>query len=218
MSCGPGSREAMRACALALVLLALGLARAAVAEPVPTPGERQRLARGEVVYRVGAAPRDGTTVAGARGAIAFVRIPTPPEPIWAILVSPRRYPEIFPGLRSVEILEESAGAWLIRTEGKFGPFTFSYYTRYQVRPEARRLDWRLDTTRDNDAFDDNWGWWQLVPEEGGTLVVYAIGSIASSWQPLAGFFERRGITQALHALRDAAARRGGAARADGTTP
>jgi hypothetical protein len=32
--------------------------------------------------------------------------------------------------------------------------------------------------------------------------------VASSWQPLAGFFERRGITQALAALRDAAVRRG----------
>jgi hypothetical protein len=46
-----------------------------------------------------------------------------------------------------------------------------------------------------------------VPGPGGTLVVYAIGSVPSSWQPLAGFFERRGIVRALGALRDAAVRR-----------
>jgi hypothetical protein len=32
--------------------------------------------------------------------------------------------------------------------------------------------------------------------------------VASSWQPLAGFFERRGIIEALARLRDAAVRRG----------
>jgi hypothetical protein len=43
---------------------------------------------------------------------------------------------------------------------------------------------------------------------GGTLVAYANGSVASSWQPLAGFFERRGIIEALASLRDVAVRRG----------
>jgi hypothetical protein len=140
--------------------------------------------------------------------VAFLRIPTAPEPIWAILTEPARYPEIFSALRSVEVLESSENAWLVKTEGKFGPFTFRYFTRYRLHPDLRTITWRLDTTRDNDAFDDNWGWWQLVPEEGGTLVVYANGSVASSWQPLAGYFERRGIIQALAALRDAAVRRG----------
>lgn len=198
-----------------LLMLTLGLglavARAEGAEPNPSGDERQRLLQGEVVYRSGAAPRDGVVVTGARGAVAFVRVPTGPEPLWAILTAPRRYPEIFPGLRAVEILEESPGAWLLKTEGKVGPFEFSYYTRYQIRPETRTIAWRLDTTRDNDVFDDNWGWWRLAPEDGGTLVVYAIGSVPSSWQPLAGFFERRGIVRALGALRDAAVRRHGAA-------
>jgi carbon monoxide dehydrogenase subunit G len=200
----------MRIRAAPLLVLLATLAGSATADPLPSSEERQRLARGDVVYRGGAAPRDGVVVPDARGGIAFVRVPTPPEPIWAILVEPRRYPDIFPGLRSVEMLEESPTAWLIRTDGKVGPFTFSYFTRYRIRLDARRIEWRLDTTRENDVFDDNWGWWQLVPEEGGTLVVYAIGSIASSWQPLAGFFERRGITQALQALRDAAVRRNAA--------
>lgn len=191
-----------------LLAVVLALAAAGVPASSPTPEERQRLARGEVVYRVGAAPRDGAAVPGARGAVAFVRVPTGPDPIWAILAEPARYPETFPGLRTVEVLESSERAWLIKTDGKFGPFSFRYFTRYQLEPEARTMTWRLDTTRDNDVFDDNWGWWQLVPEEGGTLVVYAIGSVASSWQPLAGFFERRGIMQALAALRDAAVRRG----------
>ncbi len=101
---------------------------------------------------------------------------------------------------------------VLRTDGKVGPFTFSYHTRYRLSPAERLITWRLDPTRDNDVFDDNWGWWRLVPEDGGTLVVYAIGSIPSSWQPLASFFERRGIIQALVALRDTAVRRRGAAR------
>lgn len=192
--------------------IAFGLAVSAAAEtgpapPAPTADERERLGRGEVVYRVGAAPRDGVSVPGARGAIAFVRVPTSPETVWAILTRPERYPEIFPGLRTVEVLEASPGAWLLRTEGKVGPFTFSYHTRYRIRTEERTIAWRLDSTRENDVFEDNWGWWRLVPEDSATLVVYAIGSIPSSWQPLAGFFERRGIVQALTALRDAAARR-----------
>jgi hypothetical protein len=37
--------------------------------------------------------------------------------------------------------------------------------------------------------------------------------VASSWQPLAGFFERCGIIEALASLRDAAVRR----RRTGTT-
>ncbi|HEV8674867.1 MAG TPA: SRPBCC family protein [Methylomirabilota bacterium] len=200
---------------LGLFALAAVAHAAPAGEPTPTAEERQRLNQGEVVYRVGAAPRDGAAVPGARGGVAFVRVPTGPDPIWAILTAPRRYPEIFPGLRTVEVLEESLAAWLLRTDGKVGPFTFSYHTRYRIDPEARTLVWRLDTTRDNDVFDDNWGWWRLVPDERGTLVVYAIGSIPSSWQPLAGFFERRGIVQALAALREAAARRTGAARRPG---
>jgi uncharacterized protein YndB with AHSA1/START domain len=201
--------RSIRLGALGLVLalgLRLGMAAGAPA-PAPSAQERERLGRGEVVYRVGAPPRDGVVVPGARGAVAFVRVPAGPEPVWSILTQPRRYPEIFPGLRSVEVLEESPGAWLLRTEGKVGPFSFRYHTRYELHPEARTILWRLDTTRDNDVFDDNWGAWQLVPEAGGTLVVYAIGSVPSSWQPLAGFFERRGIVQALSALREAAARR-----------
>jgi ribosome-associated toxin RatA of RatAB toxin-antitoxin module len=191
-----------------LLAVVLALAAASVPAASPTSEERQRLVQGEVVYRVGAAPRDGASVPGARGAVAFVRVPAGPDAIWAILTEPARYPEIFPGLRTVEVLESSERAWLIKTDGKFGPFSFRYFTRYQLEPEARTMTWRLDSTRENDVFDDNWGWWQLVPEEGGTLVVYAIGSVASSWQPLAGFFERRGIMQALAALRDAAVRRG----------
>lgn len=189
--------------------LRLGVAAGAPA-PAPSADERARLVQGQVVYRVGAPPRDGVAVPGARGAVAFVRVPGGPEAVWSILTQPRRYPEIFPGLRSVQVLEEGSGAWLLRTEGKVGPFSFRYHTRYELHPEARTIVWRLDTTRDNDVFDDNWGAWQLVPEAGGTLVVYAIGSVPSSWQPLAGFFERRGIVQALSALRDAAARRTGA--------
>ena len=196
---------------IALLVLPLTLARPAGAEPWPSEEERQRLARGDVVYRVGAAPRDGATIPGARGAIAFVRVPTGPEAVWAILMAPRRYPEIFPGLRAVEVLEESASTWLLRSEGKVGPFEFRYHTRYQIRSEARSLVWRLDPGLDNDVFDDNWGWWQLAPEGGATLVVYAIGSIPSSWQPLASYFERRGIVRALGALRDAAIRQSGAA-------
>ena len=192
--------------------LALGLA-AGPAAGAPAPAlsadERQRLARGEVVYRVGAVPRDGVAVPGARGGIAFVRVPAGPEAIWTILTQPRRYPEIFPGLRSVEVLDASETAWLIRTDGKVGPFSFSYHTRYRLQPEERTIAWRLDPTRENDVFDDNWGWWQLVPEAGGTLVIHAMGSVPSSWQPLAGFFERRGIVQALTALREAALRRTG---------
>jgi hypothetical protein len=190
-----------------LLLLAVP---AGAADPTPSREERQRLARGEVVFRAGAAPRDGAAVAGARGGIAFVRVPTGPEPIWALLVAPRRYPEIFTAIREVKVLEETPDAWLVRTDGQFGPFTFRYHTRYRARAESRTITWRLDPSRDNDVFDDNWGWWQLGPEPGGTLVTYAIGSIPSSWQPLAGFFERRGIVQALEALREAAARRAGA--------
>jgi ribosome-associated toxin RatA of RatAB toxin-antitoxin module len=194
-----------------ILVAALALATTTVAvsplAPPPSPDERQRLSQGEVVYRVGAPSRDGTAVAGARGAVAFVRVPTGPGSIWAILTEPARYPEIFPGLRTVEVLESSERAWLIKTDGKFGPFSFRYFTRYRLEPDTRTMTWRLDTTRDNDVFDDNWGWWQLVPENDQTLVVYAIGSVASSWQPLAGYFERRGITQALTALRDAAVRR-----------
>lgn len=188
-------------------VLSLSVAHAGPGEPSPSEEERQRLERGEVVYRVGAAPRDGLAVAGARGAIAFVRVPTGPETIWAILTAPRGYPQIFPGLKTVEVLEGGASAWLLRTDGKVGPFEFSYFSRYRLHPEGRLIVWRLDTSRDNDVFDDNWGWWHLVPEPGGTLVIYAIGSVPSSWQPLAGFFERRGITRALSALRDAAVRR-----------
>ncbi len=199
--------------ALALGYAATGRAAPGVPDPspaTPSAAERQRLREGEVVYRNGAAPRDGVAVPGARGAVAFVRVPTAPEPVWAILTTPTRYPEIFPGLQRVEVLETGAEGWLLRTEGKVGPFTFRYHTWYRVRPEARTIAWRLDGSRDNDVFDDNWGWWRLVPDDGGTLVVYAIGSIPSSWQPLAGFFERRGIVQALAALRDAAARRAAA--------
>jgi carbon monoxide dehydrogenase subunit G len=201
-----------RAVPIALLALAVGL-RVALAAGIPpmapSADERQQLARGEVVYRVGAPPRDGATVPGARGGVAFVRVPTGPEPVWSILIQPRRYPEIFSGLRSVEVLEQSETTWLLKTEGKFGPFDFHYHTRYALQPDRHSMTWRLDPTRNNDVFDDNWGWWQLVPEEGGTLVIYAMGSVPSSWQPLAGYFERRGILQALAALRDAAVRRGG---------
>jgi hypothetical protein len=195
---------AIRATLVAAVL-ALAVS-AGAADPAPTPRERQRLAQGEVVFRAGAAPRDGTTVDGARGGVAFVRVPTGPEPVWAILVAPRRYPEIFTAIREVELLEDGPAAWLIRTDGKFGPFTFHYYTRYRVQPESRIISWRLDPTRENDVFEDNWGWWQLAAEPGATLVTYAFGSIPSGWQPMAAFFERRGIVQALEALREAAAR------------
>lgn len=201
---------------LPALLLALALgpgAAVAAAETVPSPEERQRLTRGEVVFRAGAAPRNGAVVPGARGGVAFVRVPTGPEPIWTILTMPRRYPEIFSGLRTVEVLEEQSGMWLLRTDGKFGPFTFRYHTRYEIRADARTITWRLDPTRENDVFEDTWGSWQLVAEDGATLIVYAIGSIPSTWQPLAGYFERRGIIEALGALRDAAIRR--AASPDG---
>jgi hypothetical protein len=173
----------------------------------PSAAEDRRLGRGEVIWRSGAAPREGRHVPGARGAVALVRIPAAPAAVWAILAAPRRYPEIFPGLRHVEMLEDTGSAWLLRTEGRVGPFDFRYHTRYELRPGAGVITWQLDRTRDNDVFDDNWGWWRLVPEPGGTLVVYAIGSLPASWQPLAGFFERRGITRALAALREAALRR-----------
>jgi uncharacterized protein YndB with AHSA1/START domain len=175
--------------------------------PALSADERQRLARGEVVYRDGPPPRDGVPVSGARGAVSFVRVPTGPEPVWAILTEPTRYPQIFPGLRTVDVLEESAEAWVIRNEGKFGPFGFSYHMRYRLQPADRVLAWRLDKTRENDLWEDNWGWWQLVPEDGATLVVYAMGSIPTGWQPLAGYFERRGTISALAGLRDAAVRR-----------
>ena len=187
----------------------LGVLPATAASPTsagPSPEERQRLDRGEVVFRRGAAPRDGAAVPGARGGVAFVRVPAPPDRSWAILTAPRRYPAIFPGLRSVDVLEETETAWLLRTEGQFGPFSFSYHTRYRLQADTRTIVWRLDPTRDNDVFEDHWGFWRLEPEDGGTLVVYAIGSVASGWQPLAGFFERWGVTQALAALREAAMR------------
>jgi uncharacterized protein YndB with AHSA1/START domain len=192
---------------VALLALVAGALAAPAGGPMPTAEERQRLTQGEVVFRSGAAPRDGVLVPGARGGSAFVKVPTGPDPVWAILTTPRRYPEIFSSLQTVEVLEETPAAWLIRMDGKVGPFEFSYYTRYRIDPEARTLVWRLEPGRDNDVFDDHWGSWRLVPEDGGTLVVYAIGSIPSSWQPLAGFFERRGIVQALAALREAATRR-----------
>src|SRR5262249_56025789 len=105
--CAPARAETVRLVAVTLTLLVAGLTRVVAAEPPPTPYERQRLARGDVVYRVGAAPRDAVVVPDARGAIAFVRVPTGPEPIWAILTAPRRSPAIFPGLRSVEVLDGS---------------------------------------------------------------------------------------------------------------
>jgi uncharacterized protein YndB with AHSA1/START domain len=195
--------------ALAGVLgLLLGPAIGA-APPALSADERQRLGRGEVVYREGAPPRDGVPVSGARGAVSFVRVPTGPEPLWAILTEPTRYPQIFPGLRTVDVLEESADAWLVKNEGKFGPFSFSYHMRYRLQPADHILAWRLDKTRENDVWEDNWGWWQLVPEDGVTLVVYAMGSIPTGWQPLAGYFERRGTISALAGLRDAAIRRAG---------
>ncbi len=209
---GTGRASALRGVAL-VALLAAGLPLSsttpapAAAQVEPSLPERRSLDRGEVVYRRGAAPRDGVPVPGARGATALVRVPAEPAAVWAILTVPRRYPEIFPGLRAVTVLAESPGSWLLRTEGKVGPFDFHYHTRYEVHPEAWRLAWRLDPARDNDVFDDHWGWWQLVPEAGATLVVYAVGSIPASWQPLAGVFERWGITRALAALRDAAGRR-----------
>ena len=200
-------RSVLRLAVLAVLLgLQLGAATGAP-PPALSADERQRLARGEVVYRDGAPPRDGVPVSGARGAISFVRVPTDPEPLWAILTDPRHYPQIFPALKTVEMIEESADGWIIRNEGKFGPFTFNYHMRYQLQSADRILAWRLDKTRENDVWEDNWGWWQLVPEEGATLVVYAMGSIPSGWQPLAGYFERRGTIQALAGLRDAAVRR-----------
>jgi len=169
----------------ALLLLALavgGVHPAGAEEAPPSAEERQRLERGEIVYRAGAALRDGVAVSGARGAIAFVRIPTGPAPVWAILTTPREYPRIFPG-KSVQVLEESPGGSLVRTDGKVGPFEFSYSARYHFHAETRVIEWHLDPSRDNDVFDDHWGWWRLVPEAGGTLVVYAIGSVPSSGSP-----------------------------------
>jgi uncharacterized protein YndB with AHSA1/START domain len=176
------------------------------ATPAPTADERERLQRGEVVHRGEPAPRDGVRVPGARGGTFLVLVPAAPDAVWAILTAPRRYPAIFPGLRAVHVLEETPTAWLLRTEGKVGPFEFRYHTRYALDPAARLITWRLDAARDNDVFEDHWGSWQLVPEDGATLVVYAVGSVPSSWQPLAGFFERSGITRALGGLRDAATR------------
>jgi uncharacterized protein YndB with AHSA1/START domain len=191
--------------------LALAASRAG-AEPTPSPGERRELVRREVVFRSGAAPRDGVPVPGARGGTAFVQVAAPPAAVWTILSQPARYPEIFPGLRAVEVLEAVPDAWLLRTEGKVGPFEFRYHTRYRVAAAAHTLTWRLDPAQDNDVFADHWGAWQLVSEADGTLVVYTVGSVPSSWQPLAGFFERRGIIRALGALRDAAERASGRAR------
>jgi ribosome-associated toxin RatA of RatAB toxin-antitoxin module len=188
------------------LVLALATTRPEAALPSLSAEDHGRLARGEVVFREGAVPRDGATSRGARGGMAFVWIPAGPEPIWAILAMPRRYPEIFPGVRSVEVLDEGPAGWLLRTEGRFGPFSFRYHTRHEVRAEARAIAWRLDPTRDNDVFKDTWGWWRLQPSEKGTLVVYAIGSIPKGWQPLASVFERRGIMRALAALREAVLR------------
>jgi uncharacterized protein YndB with AHSA1/START domain len=203
-------RRVLPVAVIAALALVVGLAWApATGTPPPelSADEAKRLAAGEVVYRDGAPPRDGVPVSGARGAVSFVRVPTGPDPVWAILTEPRRYPEVFPGLRVVEVLEESADGWVVRNEGKFGPFAFRYHMRYRLQPADRILAWRLDKTRDNDAWEDNWGFWQLVPEDGATLVVYAMGSIPTGWQPLAGYFERRGTISALAGLRDAAVRR-----------
>jgi hypothetical protein len=35
----------------------------------------------------------------------------------------------------VAVLESTGSGWLVRTEGKFGPFTFRYHTRYRLDPE-----------------------------------------------------------------------------------
>jgi uncharacterized protein YndB with AHSA1/START domain len=199
-------------CAVVIAVLAIALALLlgpATGAPPPalSADERQRLTRGEVVYRDGPPPRDGVPVSRARGAVSFVLVPTSPEPVWAILTEPTRYPQIFSGLRTVDVLEESAEAWVIRNEGKFGPFSFRYHMRYRLQPADHILAWRLDPTRENDLWEDNWGFWQLVPEDGATLVVYAMGSIPTGWQPMAGYFERRGTISALTGLRDAAVRR-----------
>jgi SAM-dependent methyltransferase len=200
------------------LLLALAPPRSEAALPPLSAEDRDRLLVGEVVFREGAAPRDGSAIRRARGGTAFVWVPGAPDPIWAILTMPRRYPEVFPGLRTVEVLDEGPATWLLRTEGKFGPFTFRYHTRHEVRAEARTITWRLDPTRANDVFEDTWGSWRLPPEARGTLVVYAIGSIPKGWQPLGSVFERRGIMRALTALREAVLRERGPARQAGAQP
>jgi ribosome-associated toxin RatA of RatAB toxin-antitoxin module len=152
--------------------MALGLAAGSGAASLGlSADQRDRLAAGEVVVLDALPPGASTS---ARGGTALGLVRAAPERVWPVLVDYRGHPRYYPRVISAELVEADARHALVRYEVGVGPFSFAFHMMKYPDPARRRIDWHLDTDHPNNFFRENTGFWQVAPDEAGSLVTYAI--------------------------------------------
>lgn len=185
--------------ALVLAATAFGLvANPGAASLGACADQQDRLAAGEVVV-LDTLPPGASESAG--GGTAVGRVRAAPDRVWAVLVDYRSHPRYYPRVISAEPVEVDGRHALVRYEVGIGPFSFGFHMLKYPDPARRRVDWLLDPAHPNNFFQENTGYWQVDPAEGGSLVTYAIAVRTI----LPGFItrgaERRSLVETIEKLR-----------------
>lgn len=185
--------------ALGIGLLLAVMPGVPAAAPSLAPDEGARLQRGEIVFRGEVPPRDGRQI--GTGGTALVLIRAPAEEVWQILTDFEGYGGLFPRVRKSAVVEQRANRTLVQFDLQVGPFSFRFFVNNFARRREHLLWWRLDRQRENDLFQDTWGYWKLDPVRGGVLVTYAMGSVTHLPAFLTRGAERDGVIQTARALK-----------------
>jgi ribosome-associated toxin RatA of RatAB toxin-antitoxin module len=175
------------------------------AKPVGLTTEQlDRLDHGDVVLLDLLPPGD---YGGGQGGTAVVRVQATPERVWRVLVDYPRHRGLYPGVVGAEVLESQPDHTLVHYVVGVGPFFFGFHVNNYPDPVRHRLDWRLAQERRNDLFRASWGYWEIEPDRGGVLLIYAMGARTVLPGFLTRGVERDGLVETLKAVRQRAEHR-----------
>jgi hypothetical protein len=189
---------------LALALLAA--APAGAQGPTP-PGPAEALLDAQPRELVARLFEKKVVLLESRGASpmveALVLFQQPHAKTLAMLMQTARQPEFRPELESVREVERMPDGVVEEQRMKIMFVNIVYRLHYTTRPDAARIEWKLDPRFDN-AMQEVQGFWELYPLDAGNTLA-RFGTVVNVGPALPGFLQdwatRKNVPQTLERTR-----------------
>jgi hypothetical protein len=140
------------------------------ASPVLSPEQQRRVDAGEIVVLEALPP--GAS-ASAQGGTAVALVCAAPATVWGIVVDWPGHTDLYPRIKTSEVIHQDASRVRVHYTIGLGPFSFDAYMDKFPDPARRRSTWRLAEDRPSTLFSESSGYWQVEDASGRSQVTYA---------------------------------------------
>jgi hypothetical protein len=168
------------------------------ASSVLSAEQQRRVEAGEIVLLEALPPGASES---AQGGTAVALVCAAPATVWSIVVDWPGHTDLYPRVKTSEVIHADASRVRVHYTIGLGPFSFDAYMDKFPDHARRRSTWRLAEDKPSTMFSESSGYWHVDEAGSRSLVTYAVATRTIVPAFLTRGSQRDSLTATVRSLR-----------------